>query len=70
MVAAWTAALFVARPDVVVATSPQFFCGWAGALASLVRRVPRSADGGAATAVGVVAGHELADDGDDTVVSP
>lgn len=28
------------RPDVVVATSPQFLCGWAGALVSKVRRIP------------------------------
>ena len=24
--------LFVKKPDVVIATSPQFFCGWAGAI--------------------------------------
>jgi len=40
MVAAAAAALFVQRPDVIVATSPQFFCGWAGVLASRIRRVP------------------------------
>ncbi len=40
------AALFVSwfrrRPDVIVATSPQFFCGWAGLLAARmrIRRVP------------------------------
>jgi hypothetical protein len=28
------------RPDLVVATSPQFFCGWAGVLAHWLRRVP------------------------------
>ena len=28
------------RPDVVVATSPQFLCGWAGVLVSKVRRIP------------------------------
>ena len=28
------------RPDVIVATSPQFFCGWAGALLGGIRRVP------------------------------
>ena len=28
------------RPDVVVATSPQFLCGWAGVLVSKVRRTP------------------------------
>ncbi len=34
------AGLFVPRPDVVVATSPQFFCGWAGVIVSRLRRVP------------------------------
>ncbi|HZR71099.1 MAG TPA: glycosyltransferase family 4 protein [Burkholderiales bacterium] len=34
------AAAAEARPDVVVATSPQFFCGWAGAIVSRIRRVP------------------------------
>jgi glycosyltransferase involved in cell wall biosynthesis len=28
------------RPDVVIATSPQFFCGWAGLVAAALRRVP------------------------------
>lgn len=28
------------RPDVVVATSPQFFCGWAGVFVAKVRRCP------------------------------
>lgn len=28
------------RPDVVVATSPQFFCGWAGVIVSRLKRVP------------------------------
>ncbi len=32
--------LFVKRPDVIIATSPQFFCGWAGVLSSFFRRVP------------------------------
>ena len=32
--------LFVRRPEVILATSPQFFCGWAGAIASRLRRVP------------------------------
>jgi len=32
--------LFVRKPDVIVATSPQFFCGWAGVIASRLRRVP------------------------------
>lgn len=30
----------VARPDVVVATSPQFFCGWAGVFAARFHRRP------------------------------
>lgn len=33
-------ALFLPKPDVAVATSPQFFCGWAGRLYSRLRRVP------------------------------
>ena len=32
--------LFVRKPDVILATSPQFFCGWAGVIASRLRRVP------------------------------
>jgi len=32
--------LFVKRPDVVIATSPQFFCGWAGVFVSKLRRRP------------------------------
>ena len=34
MAAATVRALFVGGVDVVIATSPQFFCGWAGVLAS------------------------------------
>ena len=42
MLAATFVSWFRRRPDVVVATSPQFFCGWAGYLASRmrIRRVP------------------------------
>ncbi len=41
MVSACLAALFfVRRPDIVVATSPQFFCGWAGALVSFFLHAP------------------------------
>jgi len=40
MVSATVAALFTGRCDVVVATSPQFFCGWAGVLVAALRRVP------------------------------
>ena len=31
---------FVRRPQVVIATSPQFFCGWAGVFASWVKWTP------------------------------
>jgi glycosyltransferase involved in cell wall biosynthesis len=34
------AGLFAPRPDLVIATSPQFFCGWAGVFVSRARRVP------------------------------
>jgi glycosyltransferase involved in cell wall biosynthesis len=40
MVSAWIAGLCVRRPDVVIATSPQFFCGWAGVLVAKFRRLP------------------------------
>jgi glycosyltransferase involved in cell wall biosynthesis len=40
LVSACVAGLFVRRPEVLIATSPQFFCGWAGVLLSRVRRVP------------------------------
>lgn len=40
MLTAFLAGLGIKRPDVVVATSPQFFCGWAGRLVSAVRRLP------------------------------
>ena len=33
-------ALFLEKPDAVIATSPQFFCGWAGVLVAKLRRVP------------------------------
>src|SRR5262249_4127437 len=36
MSAVWTC-LWLKRPDVVVATSPQFFCGWAGVLVKWLR---------------------------------
>ena len=39
MASATFACLFLRRPDVVIATSPQFFCGWAGVLASRLRGV-------------------------------
>jgi len=32
--------LFTKRPDVIIATSPQFFCGWAGLIVSKLRRIP------------------------------
>ncbi|MCA9242118.1 MAG: glycosyltransferase family 4 protein [Planctomycetales bacterium] len=34
------ATLFLRRPEVVIATSPQFFCGWAGTLASWLKWRP------------------------------
>jgi hypothetical protein len=34
------AGLFAKRPDVVIATSPQFFCGLAGTCVSKLRRLP------------------------------
>lgn len=40
MVTATLAGLFVPKPDVVIATSPQFFCGFAGVLVSKLRRRP------------------------------
>ncbi len=40
MLTAWIAGLCVSKPDIVIATSPQFFCGWAGILVSKLRRRP------------------------------
>lgn len=40
MVMAVLAAPFLPRPDVVVSTSPQFFCGLAGYFVSRIKRVP------------------------------
>ena len=40
MLAAIVAGVLVGKPDVIVATSPQFFCAWAGVWVSRVRRVP------------------------------
>ena len=40
LVTAVLAGLFERRPDIVIATSPQFFCGWAGVLAGWLRRRP------------------------------
>lgn len=39
-VSATLRSLFLRRPDVVIATSPQFFCGWAGVLVSWLRWSP------------------------------
>ncbi len=33
-------AMFMRRPDIVIGTSPQFFCGWAGLIVSKLRRLP------------------------------
>ena len=40
MVTAILAGLWHEKPDVVIATSPQFFCGWAGVWVSRLRRIP------------------------------
>lgn len=32
--------IFQKRADVIIATSPQFFCGWAGAIASRLKNIP------------------------------
>ena len=40
MISASLAGLFAQKPDVVIATSPQFFCGWAGVFISRMKRVP------------------------------
>jgi glycosyltransferase involved in cell wall biosynthesis len=40
MLTALRAGLFAQRPNVVIATSPQFFCGWAGVFLSALRRLP------------------------------
>jgi len=40
MLSALWQALFFPRPDVVLATSPQFFCGWAGVWAARFHRRP------------------------------
>ncbi len=40
MFSAVVACLRLERPDVVVATSPQFFCGWAGVFVSWLKRRP------------------------------
>ena len=44
MISATIVGLFAGRdghgPDVIVATSPQFFCGWAGVIVSRLRGVP------------------------------
>ncbi len=40
MVTASLRAAFLEAPDVIIATSPQLFCGWAGVLTRLVKRRP------------------------------
>jgi hypothetical protein len=32
--------LFMKKPDVIIATTPQFFCGWAGLIAARIKDVP------------------------------
>lgn len=40
MVRAVLCGVSMKRPDVMIATSPQFFCGWAGVLLHVLRRFP------------------------------
>jgi glycosyltransferase involved in cell wall biosynthesis len=40
MLSAALASFRIGRPDVIIATSPQFFCGWAGVLVSWLKRRP------------------------------
>lgn len=40
MIMAAGVGLWVRRPDIIIATSPQFFCGWAGVIVQFVRRLP------------------------------
>ena len=40
MVSAVWNCLFMKKPDVMIATSPHFFCGWAGVLLHWIRRFP------------------------------
>ena len=40
MISAFLHCLFMRKPDVMIATSPQFFCGWAGVLLHWFRRFP------------------------------
>jgi glycosyltransferase involved in cell wall biosynthesis len=40
LVSAVLVCLRMPRPDVLIATSPQFFCGWAGVIVSWLKRVP------------------------------
>ena len=40
MISALIHGLFLPKPDVMIATSPQFFCGWAGVLLHWFRRFP------------------------------
>ncbi len=41
MMTSMLAGLLVRRPDILISTSPQFFCGLAGMLVGRLRRVPR-----------------------------
>lgn len=40
MMTAFAVAIYLRRPDVLIATSPQFFCGWAGVMVSALKRIP------------------------------
>lgn len=40
MITSMLLALYLRRPDVLIATSPQFFCGWSGVMVSALKRIP------------------------------
>ena len=40
LISAVITSLFAGKPDVVISTSPQFFCGWAGVIASWLKWKP------------------------------
>ena len=40
MFAAALCGIFLKRPDIIIATSPQFFCGWAGVITKWLKRRP------------------------------
>ena len=40
MISAFCHCIFMKKPDIMIATSPQFFCGWTGVLLHFFRRIP------------------------------